>query len=99
MNKDDLETFLYRNESENLSDMELADFIELHLINDYERTEFKKRRISIAGCFTGKWEATDSNEQFLNECFLRWNTLMACMSSAFGLSRYAIFHFFIEGKS
>ena len=77
MKRQDLEDFLERNASENMDDTELADFIELSLIDDAEKAEFKKRRISVAGCFTGKWEATVSNERYLDKCFKRWNALIA----------------------
>jgi len=86
VNKDDLEVFLERNESANLDDVEMAEFIELNLIDDKEKAEFKKRRISVAGCFTGKWEATVSNERFLNKTFRRWNTLIASEAAKLNLT-------------
>ncbi len=85
MKKADLEEFLECNELGLLDDTEMADFIELNLINDQERAEFKKRRISVAGCFTGKWEATDSNERFLNKTFQRWNEFIAQQCATFKL--------------
>lgn len=86
MNKQDLEEFLERNESGNLDDIEMADFIERHLIDAMEFAEFKKRRITVAGCFTGKWEATVSNENFLNKTFRRWNEFIATSCAQLGLT-------------
>jgi hypothetical protein len=84
--KQDLEDFLERNASENMDDSELASFIELSLIDDKEKAEFKKRRISIAGSFTGKWNATVSNERYLDKCFKRWNALIASECARWGLT-------------
>ncbi len=86
MNKQDLEDFLERNGAGLLDDIEMADFIELHLINSSEQAEFKKRRITVAGCFTGKWEATVSNENFINKTFRRWNEFIATSCARMGLT-------------
>lgn len=72
----DLETVREAFDNEHLRDEDLASALEAYILNDNERAELKKRKISVIEAIVGSWTDTASNEKFLRSAMRRWNMVL-----------------------
>lgn len=89
--KAELEEFFDRYALGLVEDIELAEFLDRHVITKEEHRELRRRKISTVASFTGRYDCTHSNEKYIGELFKLWNERIAAMCQKQELSVFKIF--------